>query len=154
MRAEKNDNGMSYLRKDKITRYEDKIIMDLIRLKLGRQNGISDREDGLRLHRGAWDNDTNQFYLNKGILKLFEEYFNDHKIVCTGWKGDLTCIILDKNKYKDVLWIKVNENISDWNDPDYMKHTYSAKFCTEWGDFAGFTTTEIIFNLIKICNSL
>ena len=86
MRAEKNDNEMSYLRKDKITRYEDKIIMDLIRLKLGRQNGNSDREDGLRLHRGAWDNDTNQFYLNKGIIKLFEEYFNDHKIVCKDGK--------------------------------------------------------------------
>ncbi len=31
---------------------------------------------------------------------------------------------------------------------------YSAVYATSWDDLAGFTTTEIIFNMIRICNNL
>ena len=84
----------------------------------------------------------------------FDEYYNNYKIVCSGHKGTMMFAIFDKSKYNKDLWDKINNNVSDWNDTDYMKMKYSTKYTTSWGNLSGFTTTEIIFNLIRICNDL
>lgn len=139
------------IRESEIKNYKDKMVMELIRVKLGRFL----KNHGLRFERDARDN-SEEYFKNKSILDMFDEYYNNYKIVCTGYKGTMVFAIFNKSKYNKDLWDKINEwdNVSDWNETKIMKNKYSAEYATSWDDLPCFTTTEIIFNLIRICNDL
>ena len=136
------------IEEEDITRYEDKMIFELIRTKLGRYL----KNQGLRFNRDA-RNCEEEYLKNKSILDIFEEYYNNYKILCSSYKGSFYFMILNKSKYNIDLWKKINKDFSNWNDEDYMKEIYSAIYCSNDG-LNGFTTTEIIFNIIRTCNSL
>ena len=137
------------LRENEIQRYEDKMIIELIRVKLGRYL----KDKGLRFDFDARD-DSYTNSKNKRISDIFEEYYNNYKIVCASYKGGMMFAVFNKSKYNKDLWDKLNNDFSDWNDEKYMKMKYSAEYTTSCDDLQGFTTTEIIFNIIRKCNSL
>jgi hypothetical protein len=125
----------------------DKITMDLIRVKLGRYtiNG------GLRFNYDAQDDETSNNE-NKKIIEQFDDYFNKHKIIIYSYEGLIKCVILNKHYdyYYNSIWLNICNKM--YNDLD----EYFSRYCTnkikDIIEYYDISTTEIIFNLIKICN--
>ena len=125
----------------------DKITMDFIRLKLGRYT--IDR--GLQFCFDAQDVEE---YNNKNrkIIELFDDYFNGHKIIIYSHKGCIKCAILVKQYYYYYNSILLNICGKDMTYIDNcLEEVYNNKI-KEIINCGGDSTTEIIFNLIKVCN--
>jgi hypothetical protein len=126
----------------------DKITMDLIRLKLCRYTIYG----GLQFNYDAQDNETSNNE-NKQIIEQFDDYFNKHKIIIYSHEGLIKCVILNKNYNNNYnsIWLNIyNKMYSDVDE-------YFSKYCTNKIkniiEYYDISTTEIIFNLIKICNN-
>ena len=135
--------------------YENKMIIDYIRIKLGRYD-INNEKNNLRFDRDVQD--SNGYLHNKKIIDLFDDYYNNKKIICMSWKGTMYFAIFKRENYNSSLWYQLN-NSNFWeklrycknpeNDDDFKKHFNFYKFIEE-NDY--FSTSENILNLIKICN--
>ena len=125
----------------------DKITMDLIRLKLGRYT----IDGGLRFNYDAQNDETNNNQ-NKKIIEQFDDYFNKHKIIIYSHKGSIKCVILDKNYdyYYNSIWLNVCNK--RYIDVDEYFERYCFNKIKDMIEYSGKSTTQIIFNLIKICN--
>jgi hypothetical protein len=128
---------------------KNKIIIDYIRIKLGR---YSNKNCNLRFD---WDvQKSNNYKINKKIINIFDDFYNNKKIVCNSWKGGAKFIIVKKENYENILWSQLNSDnhyYNNWNDKELLKNFINYEIFID-GDFNGFSTSDIIFELIKICN--
>ncbi len=127
----------------------DKITMDLIRLKLGRYT----MDGGLQLDYDAQDN-TIRNHDNRKIIELFDDYFNKHKVIVYSHKGVIKCAIIDAKSayyYNSILLHTCGKDLV-CNEEKHIPYKLYSKI-DKIIDYSWKSTTEIIFSLIKHCNS-
>jgi len=131
-----------------MSKYEDKIIIDYIRIKLGRYTLNKDKNINLKFN---WDvQDSDKYLNNKKILDIFDDYYNNKKIICKTCKGNGKFIIIDKKHYDGYLWIKLNTR-DVWENKDELQKIVNYDKYIEI-DVSEVTTSELIYKLIKMCN--
>jgi hypothetical protein len=139
-----------------IIKIEDKMALELIRMKLGRY----DKENGgLRFNRDIKD-DRNNYHNNKIILDLFNDYYNDKRIIVFSHKGSFTFIFFDKMNYEHYYWNifyskkyyrEIMGRIFNNEIENNKIEKYKFKLIIDHG-FDCYSTSQIILKLIKICN--
>ena len=139
-----------------IIKIEDRMALDLIRMKLGRY----DKENGgFRFDRDIKD-DRNNYHNNKMIIDLFNDYYNEKRIVVFSHKGSFTFIIFDKINYEEYYWNifyskkyyrEVITRIFHNETENNQIEKYKYKIIINDG-FDNLSTSQIIFKLIQICH--
>ena len=82
---------------------------------------------------------------NKNIIELFSEDFINKKIVIHSWKGGLFAYVISKISYNKYDYWK--------SDVNYACGIMGFP-CEKIIDYSGYSTTEIIIELIKLCQNV
>jgi len=141
-----------------IIKIEDRMALELIRIKLGR----FDKENGgLRFDRDIKD-DRNNYHNNKIIIDLFNDYYNDKRIIAYSYKGLLSFIIFDKINYEHYYWNifyskkyyrEIMARIFNDDLENNQIEKYKYKLILNNG-FDNYSTSQIILKLIQICHQI
>jgi hypothetical protein len=139
-----------------IIKIEDMMSLELIRMKLGRY----DKENGgLHFDRDI-QADRNNYHNNKTIIDLFNDYYNDKRIIAFSHKGSFTFIIFDKINYEHYYWnifyckkyySEVMTRIIHNKIENNVIEKYKYKIIIN-NDFDRISTSQIILKLIQICH--